>query len=200
RSRFACPRRDGAPDMRTLIVSDLHLGGLSGADMLRDPELRAPLLRAAESADRVVLLGDVLEFRHGPPREALAAAQPFFADLGRALAGRELIVVAGNHDHALVAPWLSRRGALQAPRPLALEQLIAPADASPLLEQIAAWAGEARVLAAYPGLWVRPDVYAMHGHYLDCHLTVPTLERLSVGVMSRLMGRPADRFRPVADY
>jgi hypothetical protein len=186
--------------MRTLIVSDLHLGGRSGADLLRDAELRRPLLRAAEHADRVVLLGDVLEFRHGPPREALAAARPFFSDIGGALARRELIVVAGNHDHALVEPWLSRRGALQAAQPLALEQLLAPGDASPLLEQIAAWAPEARVSAAYPGLWVRPDVYATHGHYLDCHLTVPTLERLSVGVMSRLMGRPAARFSSAADY
>ena len=50
------------------------------------------------------------------------------------------------------------------------------------------------VRVAYPGLWVRPDVYATHGHYLDCHLTVPTLERLSVGAMSRLLGRPASEF------
>ncbi len=53
---------------------------------------------------------------------------------------------------------------------------------------------------AYPGLWLRPDVYAMHGHYLDCHLTVPTLERLSVGAMSRLLGRPASTFHCVDDY
>ena len=51
-----------------------------------------------------------------------------------------------------------------------------------MLETIAAWAAPARVTVAYPGLWIRPDVYATHGHYLDCHLTVPTLERLSVGV------------------
>ena len=53
---------------------------------------------------------------------------------------------------------------------------------------------------AYPGLWVRPDVYAIHGHYLDSHLTVPTLERLSVGAMSRLLGRPPGRFDSAADY
>ncbi len=53
---------------------------------------------------------------------------------------------------------------------------------------------------AYPGLWVRPDVYATHGHYLDCHLTVPTLERLSVGAMSRVLGRPAAAFGRVEDY
>ncbi len=53
---------------------------------------------------------------------------------------------------------------------------------------------------AYPGMWVRPDVYAMHGHYLDSHLTVPTLERLSVGVMSRVVKRPASTFAGADDY
>ena len=53
---------------------------------------------------------------------------------------------------------------------------------------------------AYPGLWLREDVYATHGHYLDSHLTVPTLERLSVGAMSRLLGKPPADFHTVADY
>ena len=149
----------------------------------------------------MVLLGDVLELRHGPPREALAVARPFFEDLGRALAGRELVVVAGNHDHALIEPWLALRAPNSpAPEPLGLEQLLEPAEASPMVERFAEWASPARVRVAYPGLWVRPDVYATHGHYLDCHLTVPTLERLSVGAMSRLLGRPAHEFEQVDDY
>jgi len=186
--------------MRTLIVSDLHLGGVSCSDLLRRAELRAPLLQALVDVDRVVLLGDVIELRHGPPREALAVARPFFEDLGRELAGRELVIVAGNHDHALVEPWLANRGYDDAPPRLGVEQLLEPAQASPILARIADWASGARVIAAYPGLWVRPDVYAMHGHYLDCHLTVPTLERLSVGVMSRLLARPARAFASVEDY
>jgi UDP-2,3-diacylglucosamine pyrophosphatase LpxH len=168
--------------------------------VLRRAELRAPLLAALQGVDRLVLLGDVLELRHGPPREALAAAQPFFEDVGRALAGRELVVVAGNHDHALVEPWLARRGEQQAPAPLGVEQRLEPVEASPMLVRIAEWASPARVVAAYPGLWLRPDVYATHGHYLDCHLTVPTLERLSIGAMSRLLRRPADAFGAVEDY
>jgi predicted phosphodiesterase len=163
--------------------------------------MRASLLQAVADADRVVLLGDVLELRHGPPREAVAAARAFFEDLGHALAGRELIVVAGNHDHALVEPWLARRGeAEEAPLPLGLEQLIEPAEASSALARIAAWASPARTLVAYPGLWVRPDVYACHGHYLDCHLTVPTLERLSMAAMSRLLGRAPSTFQSVGEY
>ena len=186
--------------MRTLVLSDLHLGSSSRADLLRREELRAPLLELASQVDRVVLLGDVLELRHGPPREALAVARPFFEELGQALAGRELALVAGNHDHALIEPWLAMRAELPEPQPLGLEQLIEPAEASPTVKRLADWAAPARVRFAYPGLWLRPGVYAMHGHYLDCHLTVPTIERLSVGAMSRLMGRPAVTFDRVGDY
>ncbi len=186
--------------MRTLILSDLHLGSVSGSDLLRRAELRAPLLDALADIDRVVLLGDVLELRHGPLRDALSDSRPFFEDLGRALGERELIVTAGNHDHALVEPWLAGRGRDAEPSPLGLQQLLEPAEASPALERIAAWAAPARVRVAYPGLWVRPDVYATHGHYLDSHLTVPTLERLSVAAMSRLLARPASTFHTPADY
>jgi hypothetical protein len=185
--------------MRTLIVSDLHLGGLSGVDVLRRPELRAPLLEELRDVDRLVLLGDVLELRHGPPHEALVAARPVFEDLGRALEGRELVVTAGNHDHLLVTSWLDAR-ALHEPEPLRLEQRFAPAEGSAMLAQIAEWAAAARVSGAYPGLWVRPDVYATHGHFLDCHLTIPTLERLGIGAMGRLLERPAAALDTVAAY
>jgi predicted phosphodiesterase len=186
--------------MRTLIVSDLHLGSVSRADLLRRPELRAALLDAVADAQRLVLLGDVLELRHGPIRDALGAARPFFEDIGQALADKEIVIVAGNHDHALVEPWLARRGEETEAAELDVEQLLEPALVSPVLERIADWVAPARLRVAYPGLWVRPDVYATHGHYLDCHLTVPTLERLSVGVMSRVLGRPASDFDSVGDY
>jgi hypothetical protein len=177
---------------RTLIVSVLHLGGLSGIDLLRRPELRAALLDELDSVDRLVLLGDVLELRHGPPHDALLQARPFFEDLGRALGGdRELVITAGNHDHLMVCTWLDTRALREpAPEPLGPEQRFDPAEASPMLAQIARWAAPARVTVAYPGLWVRPDVYATHGHFLDAHLTVPTLERIGVGVMGRLLERP----------
>jgi predicted phosphodiesterase len=186
--------------MRTLILSDLHLGSRSHSDLLRRPEMRIALLEVAAEVDRVVLLGDVLELRHGPLRDAMEAARPFFEELGYALAGRELVLSLGNHDHALIEPWLARRGEEVQPPALEAQQLLDPAEVSPALERIAEWAGPAQVRVAYPGLWVRADVYASHGHYLDCHLTVPTLERLSVAVMSRLLGRPASSFDSVADY
>ncbi len=186
--------------MRTLIVSDLHLGSVSRSDLLRRSDLRAALLEALTDIDRLVLLGDALELRHGPMREAMEAARPFFEDLGLALAGRELVMVAGNHDHALVEPWLARRGEEHEPPPLGPEQLLEPAQVSVALERIEGWVSPARLRVAYPGLWLRPDVYATHGHYLDCHLTIPTLERLSLGAMAKLLNRPASGFHCVDDY
>src|SRR3954469_15794131 len=110
----------------TLVVSDLHLGGRTGADVLRKGEVRAPLLEALGGVDRLVLLGDVLELRHGPPAEALAHSEPFFREVAGALrADAEVVLVAGNHDHLVIEPWLARRSRALSPR-LDLEQRIAP--------------------------------------------------------------------------
>lgn len=135
-----------------------------------------------------MLLGDALELRQGPLREAMAAARPFFAEVGTAL-GRdgEIVLVPGNHDHALVAPWLERRRRDAVPPPLGLAETATwePGDAVAALAEAAA---PARLTLAYPGVWLRDDVYALHGHYMDRHITVPTLERLSAGAMSRIVG------------
>jgi len=186
--------------VRTLIVSDLHLGSATRVDVLGHPGPRGALLEALDGVDRLVLLGDVLELRHGPRRDAMVAARPFFEALGDAFAGREVVVLAGNHDHALVEPWLARRGELSVPAPLALEQRIAAADGSRMLATLAEWAKPARVSGAYPGLWVRDDVYATHGHYLDCHMTIPTMERLGIGAVGRLQRRPIAALAGPEDY
>jgi predicted phosphodiesterase len=186
--------------MRTLIVSDLHLGTRKRVDVLRTPELRGALLDEAGRADRIVLLGDVLELRDGPLRETLPAARPFFEALAEAMAGREVVLVPGNHDHALIAPWFEHRGADAPAPPLGIEQLIEPHDAAPAVAVMAGWLGDARVRVAYPGLWLRDDVYATHGHYLDVHLTVPTFERLAIGVTGRVVRSPASHATSVEDY
>ncbi len=69
-----------------------------------------------------------------------------------------------------------------------------------MLAALASWAKPANLSAAYPGLWLRPDVYATHGHYLDCHLSIPTMERLGIGMTARVQSRPTDAFAAVADY
>lgn len=185
-----------SPPARTLVISDLHLGMRSGADVLRRPAPRARLLEALDGVDRLVLLGDALELRQGPLRDALAAARPVFEAIGDALgADAEVVLVPGNHDHRLLDPWLARRGADGPPAPLALEEHPGP-DASPALEAIAGWLAPARLDVAYPGVWLRDDVYAIHGHYLDRHITVPTIERLGAGAMARIVGPVPAHARP----
>ena len=71
--------------MGTLIVSDLHLGARTGIDLLRRERPRDALLEAVAEAERLVLLGDVLELRHGPARDALTAAAPILRALGVAM-------------------------------------------------------------------------------------------------------------------
>ena len=101
------------------------------------------------------------------------------------MAGRELVIVPGNHDHHLIEAWLERRTLAGEPA-LGLEQLGEPEGTA--FEALAAHAGAATVRFAYPGIWLRDDVYAIHGHYLDRHLTVPTIERLGVALVERVLG------------
>src|SRR3954463_7738917 len=117
--------------VRTLVVSDLHLGARTGVDVLRRPAARAALLERLDGVDRLVLLGDTLELRHGPVREALAGAERVLAAIGGAMAGGEVVLVAGNHDHRLLAPWLEGRGDGGGPPPPRLAGGPAPATPPP---------------------------------------------------------------------
>ncbi len=183
--------------MSTLVVSDLHLGGRTGADVLSDVRHRAALLEALDGVDRLVLLGDVVEPRHGALRDVLERARPALEDLGRAMADKEVVLVAGNHDHVLVRGWLDAWARDERPA-LELEHRITPAQASWAAERMAGWLG-ADVSVAYPGLWLRDDVYATHGHYLDLHNTVPNFERIAAAITTRVAGRVPHRAEP-ADY
>jgi hypothetical protein len=123
------------------------------------------------------------------------------AELAGVLRGVEVVIVAGNHDHALLAGWRARRSAApDSPAPLGLEQRLTPAEASWPARALAEALPTAAISMAYPGVWLGERVYATHGHYLDCHSTLPTLERLGAGLMTRLLGAlPAGRLEP-EDY
>ena len=180
--------------MRTLVISDLHMGMQGGGDVLSRPAPLDVLLARLDGVDRLVLLGDTIELRGGPARDALATAEPVLRAIGDALgSGAEVLVAAGNHDHALAAGWLDWRGRRAAPAPLELEQRVAPRQASWIAKRIAGWLAPAAVEIVYPGVWLRDDVYATHGHYLDAHIEVPTLERVAAGVMGRLLGPLPER-------
>jgi hypothetical protein len=176
--------------VRTLVVSDLHLGATSGADLLRRSDLRAPLIaRLRDGIDRLVILGDAVELREVPVHRAAEAARPLLAEAGEALgSGGEIVLLGGNHDHALVGGLIEER--IGQEEPLGLEHVLEPDAAGPLARDLAAAAAPARLRFAYPGIWLRDDVYAMHGHYLDVHSTVPTIERLAAGAMARWVAPP----------
>ena len=70
------------------------------------------------------------------------------------------------------------------------EWLVGPDDGP--AARIAGWMPDVEVTLAYPGLWLRPDVYATHGHYLDLHLTIPRPEAIAATAMGRITGRGSD--------
>jgi hypothetical protein len=169
--------------MRTAIVSDLHLGSGFGEDLLRDDGIRRVLLDTLAGADRLVLLGDVVELREVPLATALESARLFFEELGEAMAERPVLLVPGNHDHRLAEPLLERLAF--AGEPLGLEYR-APPSGEPA-ERIADWLGNADLEFAYPGIWLRGDVYATHGHYMDCHMRLPRLECIAAAATMRTL-------------
>jgi len=177
--------------VRTIVISDLHLGAHREVDVLRRSGPRGALVAALAGVDRLVLLGDALELRQGPLRDALAAALPVLSDLGDALGGdAELLLVTGNHDHHLVAPWLEARAFAGPPAPLELEQRLddAEIDRVPALRAVRDAVLPARLSVAFPGVRLRADVHALHGHYLDRLTTLPSFERLALGAMARVVG------------
>lgn len=181
--------------MRTAIVSDLHLGSGFGEDLLRDAEIRRVLLKEIAGADRLVLLGDAIELRELPLATAMASARPFFEELGKAMAGRPVVLVPGNHDHRLAEPLLEELAL--GGEPFGLEHRAEPAGEA--ATRIAAWLGDARLELAYPGIWLRDDVYATHGHYMDCYMTLPRLECIAAAATMRML-RPLPKRPEPADY
>ena len=142
----------------------------------------------------------MFELRHGPLRAALAAGLPVLGELAGAVGpDGEIVIVPGNHDHRLLRGWFERRAARPEVGSLGLESVAQWMEGDPLAA-VAAAVAPASLRVYYPGLWLRDDVYATHGHYLDRHITVPILERLGAGVMARIVGEPAGGPRRAEDY
>jgi hypothetical protein len=120
-----------------------------------------------------------------------------FAPLRRAAGcgGALIVVVAATHHPGPAAGWIESRLASEPAGFLGLEARFAAG--TPLTERLADAARPARLELAYPGVWLRDDVYAIHGHYADLHATVPTFERIFAGFMARFMvSAPGERATP----
>jgi hypothetical protein len=173
----------------TAVISDLHLGARHGNDVLRSHTVRSYLMPLLSPVDQLVLLGDTLELRQAPLDEVLDIARPFFGELGEIVGDARVVILPGNHDHAL----LTERAHEQFERP------VLPGDDGPL-GRIASWMPQSEVVVAYPGYRIRDDVYVTHGHYLDAHNSVPTIETMLVSVAKRRRRFPAEGTLTVDDY
>jgi hypothetical protein len=149
--------------VRTLVISDLHLGSRAGHDVLQLAAAR--LFEALDGVKRLVLLGDTIELMTRHPQRAAARTEPVIRAIGERLGpGREVIVVPGNHDAPLVRAWALAQGPRLQPS--------SPVDphASRVLARLLSWLAPARTRVSYPGVWLGERVWATHGHYLDRHL------------------------------
>ena len=177
--------------MSTLVVADLHLGSRLRHDVLTQSEPLDRLLEALEGIERLVLLGDVVELLEKRAERAMDVAEPILRLIGRAVGvDREVILVPGNHDRALVTGWIRRVGTGLAP------DSRVPLGATPELARIASCLAPARVRVHYPGVWLAPGVWATHGHYLDRHL----LPEAAFGVTRGLLGRVPQAGAAPIDY
>ncbi|HEX8537925.1 MAG TPA: metallophosphoesterase, partial [Cystobacter sp.] len=149
--------------MRTVILSDLHLGNGQGYDIFAgETALPAFLDSLASTPTRVVLNGDTVDFLMNEDplelqveravRQARAlvsepATAAVFASLGRRLAeGGEVIVRLGNHDIELALEEVQAvlREALRQPPEIAARLLFGRGDEPELLD-----VGGARLLLVH---------------------------------------------------
>jgi predicted phosphodiesterase len=183
--------------MTTAIVSDLHIGTRLEADVTRRPEVRERLAQALAAADEVIFLGDTIELRELPVETVLGLTREVLADLSGALAGKRVTVVSGNHDHRLVEAALDR---LRVEGGELGSEWSGVPEASPLAAELARLLPDSELVLAYPGVRVRPDVYAIHGHYLDLHMTTPRLECVAGRLLARRTHGPDFAFASPGDY
>jgi hypothetical protein len=185
--------------VRSAVISDLHLGTLPGNDLLRMPAMRDRLFEAAAGVDRLVVLGDMAELREAPVGHSLETVYEFAEHVNDAFAGRQVVLAAGNHDHPLVAAWLESRRLRPKPLPLPVDSCVKAPRSGPL-GTIVRRMPDVEVMLAYPGLHLRDDVYATHGHYLDLHMSVPTLETIAISVLARIEGHDPDELATPDQY
>ena len=170
-------------------------------DLLRRADLREPLLEAIADVDRLVILGDGLELREAAHRDAMDVAAPFFADVGEALGpDKELILLAGNHDHGIAAGCIDARLQSEPAGFLGLEERFAPETPA---RSPSAWPrprGRRGCSSPTPASGCATTSTRIHGHYSDVHATVPTFERMAAGTMARYVAKLPEHGATADDY
>lgn len=109
---FACAVRGGLvlfPDVRSLVISDSHLGAWTGDDLLAYAWAREALRPELERAGEVVLLGDFVDLLFATTEHAFERADGLVELLAQTLSGKRLVWLAGNHDHHILVRRLANR-------------------------------------------------------------------------------------------
>jgi hypothetical protein len=188
--------------VKALAISDMHFGAWTGDPVLARDFALGRLEPLLEDVDELVLLGDVFDFLFSSVEYAFAQADPFFELVRRAMQGRRVVFLAGNHDHHIVVRTL---------RSLVETKVATGSDG---LDLARAFESEYRGffqrfmdrrLAGVACEIVYPyhrvgDVLLTHGHYLDAHMEGSFSNRLQARATRRIGGVNGDLRLTEQDY
>ena len=170
--------------MRTVLLSDLHLASGGAIDLLRRPELREVLwekIRAPTWSCCWVTRSSCATGRFRRPSIWHSRSSTSWAR--RSAPARWSWCPGTTTTTCSTRGWTAGGSRDGTPGTGAAR----PGRLGPLA-RLAAGMGRTSIELAYPGIWLRPGIYATHGHYVDRHLTVPTFERLAVAAVERVLG------------
>ena len=186
------PRSLVCGPMRTLVVSDLHLG----SPQRRRPAAPARPARAAARGDRGRRPARDPRRRARAARERRSATRPSWpATCSPTSAARSGPTASSCCSAATTTTGSSRAGSTAACSPSrrassASSSGSRPSDAGPLAAPPRrARRARARARSPTPGCGCATTSTRIHGHYSDLHTTVPTFERLAAGAMARWVVR-----------
>ena len=174
--------------VRSLVVSDTHLGAWTGDDLLAYGWAREVLRPELERADEVVLLGDFVDLLFATTEHAFERADGLVGLFGQTLAGKRLVWLAGNHDHHVLVRRLEALSELRVATGQPDEELLERWRASFFFEAfLRRRLPETQIEIAYPNCRVG-EVVLSHGHYLDGEVRGSVPNRLLQGGFWRLAG------------
>jgi hypothetical protein len=174
--------------MRSLVISDSHLGAWTGDDLLAYAWAREALRPELERADQVVLLGDFVDLLFATTEHAFERADGLVELFARTLAGKRLVWLAGNHDHHILVRRLEALIELRIATGKPDDQLPEIWRASFFFEAfLRRRLPQTEIEIAYPSCRVG-EVLLSHGHYLDGEVRGSVPNRLLQGGFWKIAG------------